>query len=191
MTSGSPFRISDLAHELSRVDAEAQAFVAPLTDAQGNWQPGGGLQWSITQNLQHLAKTNRVYTDSMRAGLTSRTTTTVEDADLASVPGWFGRLFIWIMEPPPRFKVKTRPVVQPPSTGALQEALSDFIASQDVVRAFAREAGGDLYAKFTSPFGPVRFRVGTGLLVLAAHTRRHIWQARQVTRAPGFPAEAM
>jgi hypothetical protein len=187
MTATASYRVSDLIKELSRLDEEVRAFVAPFSDAQGNWQPAGGLHWSITQNLQHLAKTNRVYVDSMRAGLRSSPAAADEAANLARVPGWFGRLFISIMEPPPRFKVKTRPVVQPPSTGAIQEALAEFIASHDLARAFAREASGDLRAKFTSPFGPLRLRVGTGLLVLAAHDRRHAWQMRQVPNAPGFP----
>jgi hypothetical protein len=36
----------------------------------------------------------------------------------------------------------------------------------------------------------VRLRVSTALMVLAAHDRRHLWQAEQVRTAPGFPAPA-
>jgi hypothetical protein len=43
--------------------------------------------------------------------------------------------------------------------------------------------------RFKNPFVPFfRFTVGTGLLVITAHDRRHLWQANQVTVARGFPA---
>jgi hypothetical protein len=184
-----PATIDALVAELGRIETELQAFVAPFNDVQGNWQPERGRRWSLTQNLQHLAKTNEVYVRAMRAGLKSGRAPASSDENLAGVPGIFGRWFISTMEPPPRFRVKTRNIVQPPSTGSLREALQAFLASHDVVRAFAREASGNLRARFTSPFGPMRFRVGTGLLVLAAHDRRHLWQMRQVVKADGFGAE--
>jgi hypothetical protein len=34
----------------------------------------------------------------------------------------------------------------------------------------------------------VRFSIATGLFVIAAHDRRHLWQAEQVKQAPGFPS---
>jgi hypothetical protein len=108
--------------------------------------------------------------------------------DLSAIPGLFERWFVGIMEPPPRFRVKTRQIVQPPSTGSRAGAIADFIAAHDLVRSFVGESiGYDLRAKFKSPFGPLRLRIGSGLLVLAAHDRRHLWQARQVTTGPGFP----
>jgi hypothetical protein len=42
--------------------------------------------------------------------------------------------------------------------------------------------------RFRNPFVPLlRFTVGTGLLVINAHDRRHLWQAERVQDAPGFP----
>jgi hypothetical protein len=43
-------------------------------------------------------------------------------------------------------------------------------------------------ATFQNPFIPiVRMRVATGLAILPAHDRRHLWQAEQVQLAPGYP----
>jgi hypothetical protein len=181
--------IDELNQEFTRLDEEARALAQGLTETQAHWQPEEGRRWSITQNLQHLAKTNVVYVDSLRQGLRGARRADSATRPLESTCGWFGRWFISFMEPPPRFRVKTRSIVQPPSTGSLREAVDGFLASQDGVRAFAREAAAfDLSAKFKSPFGPVRFAIGTGLLILAAHDRRHLWQARQVMLAPGFPS---
>jgi hypothetical protein len=42
--------------------------------------------------------------------------------------------------------------------------------------------------RFQNPFVPLlRFTIGTGLLVINAHDRRHLWQAERVEDAPGFP----
>ena len=44
-------------------------------------------------------------------------------------------------------------------------------------------------ATFVNPFiSIVRVRVGTAFHVIAAHERRHVWQADQVPNAPGFPS---
>jgi hypothetical protein len=46
-------------------------------------------------------------------------------------------------------------------------------------------------ATLPNPFlGIVRMRVSTALLVIPAHDRRHLWQAEQVWKAPGFPGPA-
>lgn len=180
--------IDELNQEFTRIDEEARALAQGLTEAQAHWQPEEGRRWSITQNLQHLAKTNVVYVDSLREGLRGARRADSATLPLESACGWFGRWFISFMEPPPRLRVKTRSIVQPPSSGSLGEAVQAFVASHNRVRAFARDAAAyDLRTKFKSPFGPVRFGIGTGLLILAAHDRRHLWQARQVMKAPGFP----
>jgi len=42
--------------------------------------------------------------------------------------------------------------------------------------------------RFRNPFvRSIRFTVGTGLLIISAHDRRHLWQAEQVRRSEGFP----
>ena len=179
--------IDDYMAELSRIDDDAGALVAPLSDAQASWRPEEGRRWSVTQNLQHLAKINELYVAAMRRGLDHARPGPTAD-NLLEIPGWFGRWFVRVMEPPPRVRTKTRKIVEPPSTGTVRDALADFLKSQKTIRAFAREAARrNVRATFTSPFGPLRFRIGTGLLVLAAHDRRHLWQARQVIATPGFP----
>ena len=65
-------------------------------------------------------------------------------------------------------------------------AAAQFFARQDLVRAFLRKyADIDLAGvHFPNPFIPVvRFSLATGLHVIAAHDRRHIWQAWNVRKA--------
>lgn len=176
------------AASLSAIEQDAGNLVASLSDAQGNWQPENGRRWSITQNLQHLARTNEIYVRALRDGLAGAPARDAAGQDLAAIPGWFGRWFVRMMEPPPRLRVKARRAVQPPSSGSLRDALDGFLASHGSLRELMRDAAArDLRVRFKSPFGPIRLSIATGLLVLAAHDRRHLWQARQVTGAEGFP----
>ena len=70
----------------------------------------------------------------------------------------------------------------------LADAESAFFAAHaDVVRFLERYAEIDLAGvRFRNPFIPaIHFSLATGLHVLAAHERRHLWQAgnvRGVTR---------
>jgi hypothetical protein len=64
--------------------------------------------------------------------------------------------------------------------------LRAFIAAHDQTRAMVRDAQQlDLNRiRFKNPFiGVLRFTVGSGLLIIGAHNRRHLWQARQVIKS--------
>ncbi len=181
--------IDEIIAELTRIDAELRALVAPLSDAQGNWQPDGGRRWSVRQIVQHLAVTNELYLSAVRTGLPgARKLEGAADVSISLSP--WGRWYVRMTEPPPRVKVPAPRRIRPRSDGSLKEALDAFLKSQDAARAIARQAAGcDLRATFPNPFvGWLRVRIATGLLVVPAHDRRHLWQMRQVVGAPGFPA---
>jgi hypothetical protein len=57
---------------------------------------------------------------------------------------------------------------------------------RDVIRAAAEVDVNR--GRFANPFlGFIRWTIGTGISVGPAHDRRHLWQAENVTKAPGFP----
>jgi len=64
--------------------------------------------------------------------------------------------------------------------------LSTFIASHNELRSLihdAREINLNRI-RFKNPFvSLLRFTVGTGILIIGAHDRRHLWQAKQVCAA--------
>ena len=86
----------------------------------------------------------------------------------------------------PRFRGKAPQSIRPRPAPSLDDALGQFLASQDEVRAFLRRyAEIDLAGvRFANPFiRGVRFSLATGLHVIAAHERRHLWQAWRVRQA--------
>jgi hypothetical protein len=68
----------------------------------------------------------------------------------------------------------------------LADALAHFCAEQNQVRAFLHTYGDlDLAGlQYPNPFIPgIRFTLATGLHVITAHERRHLWQAWRVREA--------
>ena len=172
-------------------ERDALTLVAHLTEAQGGWRPAPG-SWSIAECLDHLATANRVYLDAMTPPA-ARALADGRRRRRAALPGVIGRWFIGSLEPPatPLSRRKAPRLIMPRDTPPLSEAVAAFLASQNDVRGFLRRyADIDLAGvRFPNPFvRGLRFSLATGLHVIAAHERRHLWQAW--ARAPGPPMEA-
>lgn len=179
-----PDDLQSILNELDRTDEEARQLVSSLSDAQLNWRPSP-TAWSVVQCLAHLGQMNSVLTAALR--------TAVRQANRNSAmprkpiqPGWFGRWFVSQMDAPPRRKLKTPKQGIPEARKSKEEILKSFIAAHDELRSLIHEARDlDLNRiRFHNPFiGLLRYTVGTALLVIGAHDRRHLWQARQVRAA--------
>ena len=164
-----------------------------VDDPQGAWHARAG-SWSVAECLDHLAAANRVYLDAMRpAAARARARGRLRRGP--ATPGLIGRWFVRMMEPPvkPALRGTAPEIIRPHGGTTLGDALRRFLASQDEVRAFLRTYEDlDLTGtRFVNPFvRGVQFSLATGLHVIAAHERRHIWQAWAVRRALERPAVA-
>jgi hypothetical protein len=90
------------------------------------------------------------------------------------------------MDAPPGRKFRAPKKAVPTSHKNREEALAGFLSSHEEIRSLITEYNEiDLNrVRFKNPFVAIlRFTVGTGLLVMAAHDRRHLWQARAVRSA--------
>jgi len=186
MDTEAPADIGRLLDELDAAERDAHALVAGLSEDQGTWRAEAG-SWSVAECLDHLATANRVYVGAMREPA-EQALQRGSRGQRAVRPGWVGGLFVRSLEPPAkrwsRSKAprKIRPRAGPPLGGAFDA----FRASQAEIRAFLRAyAGIDLAGvRFHNPFvRGIRFSLATGLHVITAHERRHLWQAWRVRRA--------
>lgn len=188
MTEALPADLQALADELSAVDADARALAAGLGDARASWQPAGGRGWSVAQCLDHLAVANAAYLEPIEAALRrARERGRARRGPVA--PGLFAAWFIRSLEPPVRWRVPNPCSITPAPALPLADALSRFLRSQAAVRSALQSAAGlDLSVRFANPFVPgLRLRALAGFAIIAAHGRRHLWQARRVLAAEGFP----
>jgi DinB family protein len=167
---------------------EADEIVAALTDAQINWRPAPG-RWSIGECLLHLATS----TDAALPALDLAIAHAQVHGWVACGPyryGWFTRWNVRSMEPPPAFRMRTFRIFEPPASamrvGAVVRALAD---SRDRLLERTRVAAAvDLKRAIVVSPAMRLFRLPLGgyFAFLAAHDRRHLWQARQVRQASGF-----
>jgi hypothetical protein len=188
MPRQSEYTPEELATELDRQGAQAQTLTVGLSEAALNWQPHGGKSWSIGQCLDHLTTMNAIYLKALQAAVESNR----DQLEPRKVPiqasGWLMRLVVSYEEPPPKIRLPAPKKISPPSrlTGAV---IGDFEALQKQLADFIHEWGdadlGDLRVR--DPLFPMHLTVDTELLIIAAHNRRHLWQAENVKKNAGFP----
>ena len=181
-----PEDIASLDAAYEAIDRDARLVVAGLNDALGTWRAAPE-KWTVAECLDHLATGNRVYLEAMRPPA-ERAAAEGRSRRGPARPGLLGGWFARSLEPParPLFRTKAPRKIRPRVSPPLGDAAGAFLASHDEVRAFLRQfAAIDLVGvTFPNPFiGGVRFSLATGLHVLAAHERRHLWQAWNVRRA--------
>ncbi len=180
-----PTELQRLLDEIGACERDAESLVADLDDREVNWKPPGDVHWSVAQCLNHLTVTNEFYLrgcaqrlrEARAAGLTPFS---------GLHPTLLGRWFIGSLEPPPRFKVQAPTQVVPAPTLPLDELLPAYKASHSEYRRLV-EASADLdINRVIAPnpfFNRVKMRLSTMLLVMPAHDRRHLWQAKNVKLA--------
>jgi len=180
--------IEAAAAQFETTKREARQLAGSLTDGQLNWRPAPD-RWSIGQCLQHLGTS----TDAALAAIDRAIATARDRGWHRGGParyGWFTRYMVRSMEPPPGRRMRTFPIFLPAEQFlARDQVLADLNASRDRLIARTREASVlDLQrAVVVSPVSRLfRLPLGGYLAFLAAHDRRHLWQAAQVRVAAGF-----
>jgi hypothetical protein len=176
------------------LSAEADALVAPLSDAQFTWTPAPDV-WSVGQCIEHLNVTARAYLPALDEGIASA----IRAGVYGNGPFTYnvlGRLMVRSMEPPPLWRFKVPAIFAPPASAdtlrTRAEIMAGFRGYQVQYIDRLRQANGvDLAkAKVASPANRLlHISLGSGFLLQIAHERRHLWQARQVIARSNFPGD--
>lgn len=178
--------IANLRDQLDAAERDARSLVENLAEERGCLRGEAG-SWSVAQCLDHLAITNQVYLGAMKdPAIRARAAGRLRRSP--ALPGFVGRWFATKMEPPVKAssKMKAMRIIEPGASPSLADAFARFLTSQDEIREYLRKnADLDLAGiRFPNPLVPgIRFSLATGLHVLTAHERRHLWQAWSVRRA--------
>ena len=185
-TPGLAPEIDELRNQFEQLSAEADALTAQLTDEQFAWRPNQDA-WSIADCLDHLNATARVYLPALDEG--------ISEAIRRGVYGegpfkynWLGRLSVHFSDT--RLRLKAPDDMQPVKGRTRREILSAFKAYQVQFVDRLRQANGiDLArARVRVPVSSwIRIPLGSGFVLMVAHARRHLVQARRVLDAQGFP----
>ena len=189
--SSLPPDLQQLTDAMTEADRVADALGARVSDDEFFWQPGNGTRWSIALCLDHLGVANTVYGEAIR-GAVDRARAAGWARTGPAAPGFFGRKFIASLEPPVKRRTSAPARIKPKQLTNRDEIMRTYHqAHDDIRRVIADAASIDINrATFLNPFiGIVRVRVSTGFHVIAAHDRRHLWQAEQVERELRAPRQ--
>jgi len=188
MTSLPP-DLQQILDDVDQADRTAERIAGSSSDEQFYWRPRNGASWSIAGCLDHLAIINAFYAKAIRTGIEhAKAQHWTRQGPLT--PGYFGALFINSLEPPVKRRLRAPRGMQPVLAKGRTEILAGYRAAHDAVRHLIVDAADiDVNrARYRNPFlKVVHFRVSTGLRVIAAHDRRHLWQAEQVRQTAGYP----
>jgi hypothetical protein len=136
------------------------------------------LSWSAAECLAHLSISSDQFLSVLRDAIArARKSGKRGKAKMDML----GRVLAWFLEPPIRKKVKTSAPFVPKSTRAKAEAFGEFASLQEKLIDLWRDAReSDLRTKIVSPFDKrVRYNILSAFRIVAAHERRHLWQAEQ------------
>lgn len=169
--------------ELDATETRARTLAGQAGDSRWALRPSAHA-WSVSECVQHLVLTADRVLPLLDAALDPQTPTTpVRGPYRRSL---FGRLFAWSLEPPYRIRFTTSAPFVPAAARPAEVDLDDL--HQRHVALHAHIARADRWPldriRIQSPFDRrLRYSVFTALHVLAAHERRHLWQAEQTLAA--------
>jgi hypothetical protein len=140
-------------------------------------------RWSAAECLAHLSLSAEEMLPALREA--------IDKAPRDRKPrkirmDWLGALMRWFLEPPVRSRVKTAARFVPRSVRAKAETLAEFTSFQQKLIDTLHDARGlDLAGiRIVSPFDRrVKYNLYSAFRILAAHERRHLWQAEQAVAA--------
>jgi hypothetical protein len=173
---------------IRQLTASATSLAARFNMTQLTWQPAAGERWSILECLDHIAISTAIYLDAMQTVIGDARPG--PDAGIFHTAGLPSTMFVQYLEPPPGRKSPAPLKIRPRPTLSPEGILPEFLKTMErVTSAVTSSAGKDLNSvRFRNPLIPLlRFTVSSGLLISAAHGRRHMWQAEQVAQEPDFP----
>lgn len=176
--------LDQLDDQFATLTERAGALLDDLSEEQCNWQPGNG-GWSVGQCIAHLNSTATAYIPVIRRAIDE-----APAADAANLPpfrpGLLARWAVGSMEPPPRFRMPTLRAITPAAHHPAAATAETFASLQGDLRALIDNAKNidASQVRITSPLSSlVTLRLPATFAFLAAHERRHLWQAEQVRAA--------
>jgi hypothetical protein len=138
--------------------------------------------WSVTECLEHLALTTRVFLPSI-AEIMAQTPKLTRSRSLRC--DTLAKVLIRTLEPPYRLRHKVLAHLAP-QRHDFPSAWKAFLDSQDELEQSIRSAAGLAIdtVKIQSPVcSRVSYNVYGALGILSAHQRRHLWQVEQILQA--------
>jgi hypothetical protein len=174
-----PPQLAGVKEELLLASERAREVCKGLDEAR--WASRPPAQWSVGECLTHLNITSEQFIPLLDQAIRDGRARSVEGPPPYGL-GFVGWALLKFMEPPYKMKTKTAPVFEPARVEPMAATLDRFDYLQKEVQARVdRSAGLALdRLKLASPFDSrVKYNLYAAFRLIAAHQRRHLWQAEQ------------
>jgi len=181
--------IERLLYQVKVIEEEATGLFDGLSQSQFNWHPTPG-SWSLGQCFDHLNITAKKYLDNLEAAIAAARS----GGQLGEGPyvyGFLGRMFQRMTLPPVKRRFSAPAVFRPAADKKMDAVVNEWSQVHDRMKKVIESANGiDLQrVKVASPASNLlKISLGMGFWILTAHEKRHLWQARNVRNAKGFPS---
>lgn len=160
----------------------ARALASEMEPSSFNARPEEGA-WSVAECLDHLNETARLYLPELSDAIEGARTQGLLARPGAARRTLIGRLIVWTQEPPVRIRTKTFAGIEPREHPDQEEVAEAFEALHEELIVRINEAA-DLdwkRVKMRSVLDSrLKLSLGDWFHFLAAHVRRHLWQAERV-----------
>ena len=183
-------QLAELVAQFAAVKAEASELVHGLKESQFNWRPAPH-RWSMAECLLHLNIVGDRYVRLLEKAIEQ----TAARGRVGRGPfayGFLGQRLLARTEPPPKRKRRAPRSFTPAYGQPITAVLPTFRHIQEQLALLLEQTNGlDIGSiKVRAPgLGPMRLNLYVTFAWIAAHERRHLWQARQVRNHPKFPAQ--
>jgi hypothetical protein len=148
--------------------------------------------WSPAECLTHLSLTALIFKPLLDQAIDAARAHGLRSAGPYRMDP-LGRVMRWIMEPPYRYRTRSSATVVPVDVPPPAQVLPTFVAAQDVLIDSLHAADGVALDRATiiSPFNRrLRYNLLSMFAILAAHERRHLWQAERAAATATTTATA-
>lgn len=178
-----PPQLAQVKEELLLARERARVLCKGLDEARWASRPSPA-QWSVGECLTHLDITSEQFIPLLDQAIRDGRARKVEGPPPFGL-GLVGWALLKFIEPPYKMKTKTAPAFEPARLESMAATLDRFAYLQQEVQARIDRSAGLALDRLTliSPFDRrVKYNLYAAFRLIAAHQRRHLWQAEQTAR---------
>lgn len=171
-------QLETLAHDFRRSMKEARNLLT-YTNEDALRKRRSPATWSALECIVHLNLSAQAMLPGIREAVdTAPANTGAAQTFRMDLPG---RLLAWSLEPPAFIKMTAPKLAQPLESRELVPVLEEFDHLHDeLIELLHASAGKSIdKQKMKSPFANMHYNAYSAFRIIAAHDRRHLWQAQK------------
>jgi len=170
--------LETLAHDYRFASTEARSVLLYNDEERVRKRPSAA-NWSPLECVVHLNLSNQAMLPGIRHAVAEASESPAEGKKYRM--DFTGRFLAWSLEPPALIKIKTSKLTEPLEAEGPEPVLAEFERMHEQLIELLHSSVGKAIdgQKLKSPFANLHYNAYSAFRIIAAHDRRHLWQARR------------